>query len=337
MSEFNYLPIKKVFYGIEANKNISKLVNKDISAYILTGKNTSSSKIFSQIIEILNRGRVNYEILPYISQHSPIEEVNEASERITAPEGKFQIIAYGGGAVIDASKILKGRKRPLSLLAIPTTLSASEFSHIAGYSDDHEKKGIRDIYITPDFVILDPENTISTPREIYLSSGVRSIDHAIESSLDLTAHDPRLYFSVNSYEILRDNLTDESLHGRLMSQIGAWMSYMDVYDAPMGLSHSIGKMIGARFNIPHGITSCLTLPYIISYYKKANRLGNFLRKLYGNEDYDRLRSEIERIIEQIGVKNGMSSYGITENFLHELYGKLGVNDPDLWNLLKEML
>ncbi len=337
MMEFNYLPIKKVFYGFNANKEIFKVVNEGDFIYILTGKNTSKTSEFIDIISSLENKRVNYEILPYVSQHSPIDEVNEADAAIHKDDGKFVLLAYGGGAVIDASKILKGRKHPISLLAIPTTLSASEFSHIAGYTENHEKKGIRDKSLTPDYIILDPKNTISTPIDIYFSSGIRAIDHAIESALDLNVYDPRLYFSVSSYTILRNNLTDDSPYGRLMSQIGAWMSYMNVYDAPMGVSHNIGKIIGASFNIPHGITSCLTLPHIISYYRESGKLNSFLKILYGTEDYDRLRMEIESILKNTGLNKSMRHFGINEKVLEEIYKKLKINDENLLPYLMEML
>jgi len=59
----------------------------------------------------------------------------------------------------------------------------------------------------------------------------------------------------------------------MLSQIGSWFSYFNVFDSPMGLSHAIGKIIGAKYGIPHGFTSCITLPVIIDYYEKTRKAG----------------------------------------------------------------
>src|SRR5207245_9576027 len=57
------------------------------------------------------------------------------------------------------------------------------------------------------------------------------------------------------------NPTD--LKSRLNCQLAAWMSFCGVLSVGTGLSHSIGSVIGATWNIPHGITSCITLSEVM--------------------------------------------------------------------------
>jgi maleylacetate reductase len=53
----------------------------------------------------------------------------------------------------------------------------------------------------------------------------------------------------------------EQLEHRLQCQIGAWLSIFGLPNAGLGLSHALGHQIGPRWNVPHGVTSCITLPH----------------------------------------------------------------------------
>jgi len=122
---------------------------------------------------------------------------------------------------------------------------------------------------------LDPELTIPTPGWLWASSGIRSLDHAVEA-VYLPNHQP--YVDTLAFEAIRllfENLRASSkdpmnLKSRLNCQIAAWMSFAGVVSVGMGLSHSIGRVIGATWNIPHGITSCLTLAEVMRMEAKRN-------------------------------------------------------------------
>src|SRR5262249_2348493 len=52
---------------------------------------------------------------------------------------------------------------------------------------------------------------------------------------------------------------------RTESQLGAWFSFALPGPAAGGLSHTLGKRIGSRHDIPHGVSSCLVLPHVMRY------------------------------------------------------------------------
>jgi maleylacetate reductase len=61
------------------------------------------------------------------------------------------------------------------------------------------------------------------------------------------------------------------IQARLDCQMGAWMSMAPLASGvPMGASHGIGYVLGAAFNIPHGHTSCIMLPYVMRWNKPVN-------------------------------------------------------------------
>ena len=87
-------------------------------------------------------------------------------------------------------------------VTVPTTLSAGEFNARAGVTDTRLK--LKQSYIhpalVPETVILDPAVTVHTPEWLWLSSGVRAVDHAVETFCSLDAND---YTDGTSLQALR--------------------------------------------------------------------------------------------------------------------------------------
>lgn len=81
---------------------------------------------------------------------------------------------------------------PFVTINVPTTLSAGEFSPYAGGIDPTD--GLKKIFVhqslSTDIVILDPEVAQSSPEWVWMSSGVRSIDHCIELLGSLSKIEP---------------------------------------------------------------------------------------------------------------------------------------------------
>lgn len=234
------------------------------------------------------------------------------------------LISLGGGSPIDSTKIVVKelsedfRKPAFPHIAVPTTLSAAEFSHIAGTTDEASKRkmGFRDVRLVPRIVLLDPALTIPTPPWLWASTGIRSLDHAVESILS-SRHQPWVdTLALEAVHLLFENLKPSTDHpedpkNRLACQMAAWMSFAGVLSVGTGLSHSIGRVIGATWNIPHGITSCLTLPEVMR------------SELHGNEEMLAAIAKAEgRNLE--GVPSQDAALEAT-NGVAELIGKLGLS------------
>jgi len=138
--------------------------------------------------------------------HSPRHAVIAAAEQARASDTDL-IVTVGGGSVTDAAKavqlclandvrspeamdalrtagaVLPDLKPPtVRQVSVPTTLSAGEFSGIAGVTDErtHVKEMFRHPRIIPAAVILDPALTVHTPEWLFLSTGIRAVDHCVE-------------------------------------------------------------------------------------------------------------------------------------------------------------
>lgn len=157
-------------------------------------------------------------------------------------------------------------------IAISTTLSASEFTSIIGITD--AERHVKDLYITPTLVprlvILDPELTVYTPRELWSSTGVRAIDHAVEALCSTNAQPITDALGADALRRLVAHLPAstrdaQDIYSAGQCQVAAWQSILGLTNVSLGLSHGIGHQLGARCGVPHGITSCVMLPAVLEY------------------------------------------------------------------------
>ncbi len=163
-------------------------------------------------------------------------------------------------------------------IVVPTTLSGGEFNARAGITNSklRLKQSFMHPGIIPISVILDPEVTLLTPEWLFLSTGVRAVDHAIETYLSIDANAYTDGACLQALRLLgeglprvKDDPTD--LEARLKCLMGAWMSMTGVITGSrLGASHAIGHILGGSAGVPHGHTSCIMLPYVLNWNESVN-------------------------------------------------------------------
>jgi alcohol dehydrogenase len=220
-------------------------------------------------------------------QHVPAATVDELSSLVREAEADC-VVSFGGGSPIDTAKaaihalLSDGGPVPLHV-AIPTTLSAGEFTALAGVTDNETrvKRAVADPRLMARLVIMDPELTVETPAWLWAASAVRALDHAVESIYSSRHHPLSDALASKAIQLLTSRLADsvapgpDGLEHRGHCQIAAWMSVFGLVGAGFGLSHVLGHQIGPRWNVPHGITSCITLPHAMRFMARvaAHRFG----------------------------------------------------------------
>jgi alcohol dehydrogenase class IV len=163
-------------------------------------------------------------------------------------------------------------------ITVPTTLSAGEFSAIAGVTD--ERRRVKELFrhpqIIPRAVVIDPAVTLHTPEWLWLSTGIRAVDHCVEGICSGEANPYADAQALHGLALLTRGLPrvkadPADLEARLDCQIGAWLSMGPLAGGvPMGASHGIGYVLGALFDVPHGYTSCVMLPAVMRWNKPAS-------------------------------------------------------------------
>ncbi|TWT06119.1 iron-containing alcohol dehydrogenase [Reyranella sp. CPCC 100927] len=239
--------------------------------------------------------------------HTPREAV-VACANAAREAGTDLLVNFGGGSVIDGGKAVaiclehgistvdgleplrsvveNGQRRVpdfrppvVRQIAVPTTLSAGEHNARAGVTDTRVKlkQSFINRGIVPETVILDPAVTVHTPAWLWLSSGVRALDHAVETYLSLDAND---YTDGTALQALRTlgvglpavKADAGDLDARLRCMMGAWLSMVGIVAGMrMGASHAIGHILGGSAGVAHGHTSCVMMPYVLDYNVPVNR------------------------------------------------------------------
>ncbi|MFZ5778999.1 MAG: iron-containing alcohol dehydrogenase [Pseudomonadota bacterium] len=230
--------------------------------------------------------------------HSPRSAVIAATAQARAAKADL-IVTLGGGSITDAAKVvplclandiatveemdrIKGgaevRPPVVRQVSIPTTLSAGEFSAIAGITNEATKvkEMFRHPLAVPRAVILDPEVTRHTPMWLFLSTGIRAVDHCVEGicsneSTEFSDASALHGLSLLARGLPRVKADPADMRARLDCQLGAWLSMSGLAaGVPMGASHGIGYVLGAVFDVPHGHTSCIMLPSVMRWNRSAN-------------------------------------------------------------------
>ncbi len=275
--------------------------------------------------------------------HSPIEDVLALADLLRAHRAE-RVVALGGGSVIDGAKVAcfcvwHGIADKAALLAhatsrsaegeawdrvapsprivaVPTTLSAAEFAPHAGVTDLEARRKIRFVQAmqVPLAVVLDPAATLETPAELLLSSGIRAVDHAVERWCSTARAPYSDAVSLHAMRLLAESLPAirrdaADLGARSLAQQAMWLSVMGGWaGVPTGASHGIGYILGGARGVPHGITSCLSLPAVLQWNAPVNadRQAEVARIFGAAEGHGAVRD----FVRGLGLPTRLSEVGI---------------------------
>ncbi|KAI4122518.1 MAG: hypothetical protein LQ338_005787 [Usnochroma carphineum] len=273
-----------------------------------------------------------------IRQHGPVADVERAVEAVLSRGDVDTLVSLGGGSPIDTAKVISLRTKErrgtfLTHLTIPTTLSAAECTAGGGYTKpDGAKVGFRAPEMGVSAIFYDPQYARHTPKDLWLSTGMRAMDHAVECmyhpcSTEVPWKALSLWAVGELFECLpkarNSHPHDESVTIRLMLAAYASSGLKgENLKGGMGLSHSLGHALGSPYGISHGITSCMTLGKVVQLKandspENAKQISRLLPASGGRPTGDDLRDALEvgnriaRLVDSLGLDVGaLSARGI---------------------------
>jgi maleylacetate reductase len=293
-----FTDMEEVHYGKPAAQSVAEVV-----------KAHGAERVFLMVSGTLNRQTDEVEAVrralgnkcvgtfDRMPAHSPRSAVIAAAAQAREARADL-IVTLGGGSITDGAKAVQlclandvttaegldklrnaDVKAPtVRQVSIPTTLSAGEFSGIAGVTNEATK--VKELFrhplTIPQAVILDPEVTRHTPMWLFLSTGIRAVDHCVEGVCSNESTEFTNASALHGLALLARGLPKvkadpADMRARLDCQIGSWLSMGGLAaGVPMGASHGIGYVLGAVFDVPHGHTSCIMLPWVMRWNKSAN-------------------------------------------------------------------
>jgi maleylacetate reductase len=269
--------------------------------------------------------------------HTPREAVIAATEQARKADADL-IVTIGGGSITDGAKAvqiclangirdvagidgIRAARGPapsmtapkVRQISVPTTIAGGEFSANAGVTNTATKvkESVRHPLAIPRAVILDPAITLHTPDWLFLSTGIRAVDHCVEGLCSNEAHPYADAQALKGLSMLAQGLPRvkadrNDLDARMDCQIGTWLSTGALTSGvPMGASHGIGYVLGAAHGVPHGYTSCVMLPSVMRWNKPVNAIRQELvAEAMGHAGKD-AGDVLDRFIRNLGMPRSL--------------------------------
>jgi maleylacetate reductase len=282
-----------------------------------------------------------------VPSHTPRDTVLAATEAARQAKADL-LVSFGGGSVTDATKMMQvalkhdirtlddfdpfvvrvqpdgSRKIPdyagpdVRMVAIPTTLSGGEFNRTTGVTDTRTK--LKELYrhdqMVPRVIILDPAVTTRTPEWLWLSTGIRAFDHAVETICNPIADELACEVALIAVRMLAQALpaskaNPDDLPARLRAQMAVWQSMEhNRQSISMGASHGIGHVLGGTCDVPHGYTSCIMLPTVLRYNESANADRQAMIAAAMGRPGDKAADVVGDFIAGLGMPRSLSAVGV---------------------------
>ena len=321
------------------------------------------------ILIVTTKGFVRRGIIHRISNHiladrnislfdgvdpNPDLEALQASLPQVGDQPVEQIIAVGGGSVIDAAKIFSVLLAPqnydfslrnylqedyskrhlstLPIIAVPTTAgTGSEVTSFATVWDKLSKRkyslSAKSLY--PKIAIIDPSLTLSLPKKMSILTGLDALSHSFESLWNKNANPITKSYSLQALQILLANFSElvtdlNNLQIRSNMMQGSLLAGLAISQTRTAIAHSISYPLTIHYNVPHGLACGFILPKLLTFNSKADdgRLAQAASTL-GYRSVEDLVTSLIQLFRKLEVKKLINQY------LH--------SKKDILNLTSEMI
>lgn len=277
------------------------------------------------------------------------------------------IVTLGGGSLTDAAKLVamalandvnepedlkklpmivgptrnaEAKAPNIPIVCIPTTLSGGEFTNYSGATEDatDRKYQFSPPLRGPALVILDPELTLTTPDRIWLSTGVRSVDHCVETLCAVVFNEAGDADATRGLKalvsgLLRCKNDHDDVEARFSCQLGVKLAisgFCRQSRLAMGASHAIGHMMGPM-GVGHGETSCIVLPAVCKFnaskHANVDRQQSVLKTLWElpeiqalglNKEKADLGDVLDAVFRALGMPRTLKEVGVVGKRVEQL-------------------
>ncbi len=298
---------------------------------LLTGGVSYQASGAAAAIDAATEGR-SVERISHIAPNPDLTEIDAAirTYRATSPN---LIIAVGGGSVIDFAKTVRsvaphsptalpyalGRRTPgpskAPMLVIPTTAgTGSEATHFAVIYVDGIKYSIADPSMRPEYVVLDPELTYSTPPAVTATAGLDALCQGVES-----------YWSVRSTASSRDlarrsialafGHLDAAVNEPQPASRAAMCSAAHLSGRAIDISlttapHAFSYVLTSHHGVPHGHAVAMTLGAVLEYNAAVTE-----ETCADPRGVDHVRTIMADLISMLGATDASDARGAFDNLV----------------------
>ena len=262
----------------------------------VTDKDLVSLEMVKKIIKALNSNLKDVKIFSNFSGNPTGNNVNEGVKIFN--ENKCDgVIALGGGSGLDVGKaiaFMSGQERSIwdfedigdywkraneekiaPIIAVPTTAgTGSETGRASAIinKDIGVKKIIFHPKILPSIVILDPYLTVDLSPRLTAATGMDALAHNLEAFCAPGFHPMADGIALEGMKLVKNSLLiavkdGKNIAARLEMLTAASMG-STAFQKGLGAIHSLSHPVNAQFNLHHGLSNAIFMPYVLTYNKK---------------------------------------------------------------------
>ncbi len=343
MENFVYHNPTRLHFGRDVIKNLGKSAKGlGSKALLVYGKGSiKSNGIYDQVTEQLKQSGISWVEYEGIRPNPIIEDV-EAAAILGRNDNVNMIIAVGGGSVIDSGKfisitipqagpawdIVKGTIKPpanIPLIAVLTlAATGTEMNKFAVVQNNatKEKLGFGNNLIYPRHSFLDPQYTVSVPKN-YTSFGITDlIAHCLEAYFgkgDASLSDKFVYAVIKEAmeygPALLDDLGNYDLRARIMYAATNALNNLLLYGRESGDwgVHSIGHVFSVLYDVPHGASLSIAYPAWLKLQQDRipGRIAELGKNIFNTSNANDTIAELESFFEAIGSPVRLGTIGIS--------------------------
>ncbi|MBC7815566.1 MAG: iron-containing alcohol dehydrogenase [Planctomycetaceae bacterium] len=372
LAPYDFFAPQRIVFGWGRRSEIGTLAKSLGSrAFVISGSRTlDANGTLDELCRSLTNSGVTVERLATQTREPEVADVDVATTRLRdiGLQAGDMLIAIGGGSAIDLAKavsalatnthgsgvqdFLEGVGRglkidcpPLPLLAMPTTAGtgteATKNAVISSF-DPPFKKSLRSDLMIPKIVLVDPELTVSLPRDITAHTGMDAITQLIESLISRRAKPIPRALCWQGLELALPAMFELSrnLNHRVAREAishAALLSGIALANSGLGFAHGVAAALGVHAKIPHGLACAMMLPSALQLNREVAQTdlaqlgrqccywmrGEQRLPTFDVQDSDdaavmHFQAVIHTLNERLGIPQRLSALGVTREQLPAL-------------------
>ena len=247
------------------------------------------------------------------------------------------VIAIGGGSTLDVGKaiaFMSGQNRPIwdfedigdnwkradeknisPIIAIPTTAgTGSETGRASAIIN--KKTGIKKIIfhpkILPSIVILDPNLTLELSPRLTAATGMDALAHNLEAFCAPNFHPMAEGIAVEGMKLIKNSLIVAFKDGKNIEArqnlLAASSMGSTAFQKGLGAIHSLSHPVNAKYNIHHGLSNAIFMPYVLTFNKLSieKKIISICDYLDLEKNFDSFLSWIMDLRKDLKIPNKLS-------------------------------
>ena len=358
MTNYNWNYPTNVWVGKDRAKDLEKacVEIKTLKPLLVTDKDLINLEFIKDLVNDLEK-KFKLSTFSNFSGNPTGENVDEGVE-VFKKNSCDSVVAIGGGSALDVGKaiaFMSGQSRPIwdfedigdywkradeknisPIIAIPTTAgTGSETGRASAIINS--RTGIKKIIFHPKFlpsiVILDPVLTKDLSPRLTGATGMDALAHNLEAFCAPGFHPMADGIAIEGMRLIKKSLLKAVKDGSDLDArsdlLAAASMGSTAFQKGLGAIHSLSHPLNAQFNLHHGLSNAIFMPYVLSFNKK-----NIEEKIISICDYLNLSKSFDAFLEwilelrkQLNIPHKLSDVIETNKMNLDDLSKMALDDP----------